>query len=662
MRYFLCTAFVLLLVCLSLAGCKRKRDATLDLAASAHTQVGTASYQKAEFDRSLDTINNLDSSPSLPNTPGYEILVSVGDRLNNWIRHQKPNDAWKPDGVFQEVRQAAQNAADAAETVVRALALLKGEIVLDNNNQPLVASETLEAERQAVTNSLKQLVSQIQTLTSHADLSSMSRFTAAVSDLQGRFTALENIPNMNAASLRAFARGLEFEAEVFAMSAAMFEAYSVQLKTDDLFITTSDVEYLKQSAWIRGLAQWTRGDKRVLLDQAIEMCDWVVCNVEMRSSFMPINQQEVIEVVPQYPWQTILLGYGTANDRMTVFLELLRQQRIDAALLAIPDPKEPDIPLCWAVGVLLDGEVYVFLLNYGFPIPGVDGVTVGDNSALQFSSVATLSQLQQDDSLLRRLDLSEDRPFPITAEMLQQSTAYLYITPESVSMRMKVLEAELDSEQSMVLYTDPHELRRRFLGASGISGVEVWKYPIRTAFEQRFNSEATNAALDIFLIQRPRVDFGTSAVQLHYPLWSGRVRYFKGAISGQENALTKYQNVRVSDREMIQFRNDPVFRNNPAISLQLQWMTVQASYWLGAAQFEVDSITAAKDTLMGIRTDRLNIWRHNTEYLLGRIAEREGRYDDARRHYVATAPALSGLGNTVRAKWLPVAEENDEAE
>jgi len=466
---------------------------------------------------------------------------------------------------------------------------------------------------------------------------------------------------MNAANLRAFAGGLEFQAEAFTVSAAMFETYAVQLKTDGLFITTSDIEYLKQSAWMRGLSRWTGGEKRVLLDQAIEMCDWVVCNIEMRSSFMSINQQQSIPVLPQYPWQTILLGYGTANDRMTVFLELLRQQRIDAALLAIPDPRDPGIPLCWAVGVLLDGEVYVFLLNYGFPVPGADGVKIGDDGALQFSSVATLSQLQQNDSLLRRLDLSEDQPFPITAEMLQQSTAYLFITPESVSMRMKVLEAELSPEQSMVLYTDPHELRRRFLAASGISGVEFWQYPLRTAFEQRFDpNQATTEALGIFLIQRPRVDFSTSAVQFHYPLWSGRVRYFKGAISGQENALTKYQNVRVSDREIIQFRNDPVFRNTPEIGMQLQRLTIQASYWLGTALFEVDSITAAKDTLQGIRADRLNIWQYNTEYLLGRIAEREGRYDDARRHYANTAPALSGLGNAVRAKWLPGTEENDD--
>ena len=129
---------------------------------------------------------------------------------------------------------------------------------------------------------------------------------------------------------------------------------------------------------------------------------------------------------------------------------------------------------------------------------------------------------------------------------------------------------------------------------------------------------------------------------------------------GQGNAVTKYQDTRISDREMIQLRNDPAFRNNPIIGMQQQWITIQASYWLGSALFEIDSITAARDTLMGIRMNPLNTWRHHTEYLLGRIAEREEHYDDARQHYAQTAPSLSGIGNAIRAKWLPVTGKKDE--
>ena len=659
MRSLLYTTFIIFLLGISLAGCKRRQNTALMLAGNANAELGDAQHQRDDFDRSFELLNSLDESPCLPNTPGYETLVSTADRLDKWIRNQKPDETWKPDALFQEIEQTAANAAETARKIIQALALLRGDTVLDDNEQPLVASETLETERQTVTTGLEQLAVQTQTLASLADLQALNDFARALSDFQRQFAALETLPNLNAAGVRAFARRLDFQAEVFASSAAIFESFSVQLKTDGLFISTSDIEYLKQSAWMRGLAGWTCGEQRVLLEQAVQMGDWVVRNIEIHNTY-PFNTQ--YPIVPQYPWQTILLGYGTVQDRTAVFLELLRQWRIDAALLSVPDPRDPSVPFLWGVGVLLDGEVYVFLLNYGLPIPNAEGAKIGDNGSLQISNVATLSQLQQDDSLLRRFDLSEDMPFPLTAEMLKQTSAYLFLTPESVSMRMKVLEPELNPEkgQVMVLYTDPHELRRRFLAASGIDAVEFWKYPIRAAFEQRFDPmEFTNEALSIFLVQRPRVDLDAAAVRQHYPLWSGRVLYFKGAIGGQDNAIIKYQNVRVSDREMIQFLADPAFRNNPSFRQQLEWLTIQASYWLGSALFESGAMSAAKDTLTGIRLNSLNTWRDNTEYLLGRIAEREGRYEDARRHYANTTASMSGFGNTIRARWLPTTDKGD---
>jgi hypothetical protein len=651
MKYFHNMTVIALLLGFSLVGCSCKRQTIPDGA----FETGTTRHQKEDFDRSLELINRLDDSPCLPNTPGYEKLVSIADRLNIWIQNQKPDETWKPDTALQEIEKTVMNVADTATKIVRSLALLQGEVVVDETTgQQIIASESLQAERQAVVRDLEELVTQTKTLATLADLSSLLLFSQQAFALQQQFTALDSIPNLTAAHIRAFAKSLENQTIGFAVSAEMLKLYAQQLKTDGLFITTSDVEYLKQSAWMRDLADWTCGDKSVLLNQIVQMCDWVVCNIEMRNNRIPINQTQEISVMQQYPWQTILLGYGIAQDRKTVFMELLRQRRIDSALLAVPNPNNPNEPLYWAVGVLLDGEVYPFQLTFGYPFPGPEGVKVGNDGSLQFSSIATLSQLMEDDSLLRQFDVSPERKFPITAEMLKQTTAHLFVIPESVSMRMKVLESELSGEQNMVLYTDTHELRRRFLSASGITGVEFWKYPFRTAFEQQFNPEPTHEALrQFFMVNRPRLNLDDSAAQKHFPLWSGRVLYFRGEISGQDKAITKYQNARISDKEMIGFRNDPVFRNSLELNALYQWFTVQASYWLGTALFEIDSIEAAKENLMGIRTNRMNMWQHHTEYILGRIAEREKRYDDARQHYGNTVQSLSGDGNAIRARWLP---------
>ena|GEM_PF-1975354 len=646
-----------------LVGCPSRPSEDLAvLRGHGHTNFGDARQQKEDFDRSFELLNNLDDSPSLPNTPGFERLVSVADWLDNWIRTQRPDEHWSSYPEFVEVELASRNASESARHILHLLAVLRGEQPSapgegrEDTESPAsesMPSESLQAERQAIVTELSQLVANTQKLASLANLPSIGRFAEAVFELQRRFAALDTIANLDAARIQAFARTLDLEVSVFASYVDQFEAYARQMQTDGLFMTVSDVGYLKQSTWMRDISRWASGERRVLLEQAVQIGDWVVCNIEMRSNWMPINQQQSIEVLPQYPWQTLLLGYGTVPDRMAVFMELLRQMRIDSALLAVPDPRDSEIPLIWAVGVLLDGEVYVFVLNYGFPIPGPDGVQIGDDGSLQFSSVATLSQLIENDSLLRQLDISESQPFLITSDMLTQTTAHLFLMPESVSMRMKVLEAELSAEQHLVLYTDPHELRRRFLEASGITGVSFWKYPFRTAYEQRFETDPTNEALSIFLVERPLLDLEGPTSRRHHPLWSGRIQYFKGHITGPENALAKYQNTRVSDREMIEYRTSPLFRNNPDWSLRLQWLSLQAAYWLGAALFEIDSIPASKDILWGIRSHSLNSWRYGTEYLLGRIAEREKRYDDARRHYENTSASLSGAGNQVRAQWLP---------
>jgi hypothetical protein len=138
-----------------------------------------------------------------------------------------------------------------------------------------------------------------------------------------------------------------------------------------------------------------------------------------------------------------------------------------------------------------------------------------------------------------------------------------------------------------------------------------------------------------------------------FPLWTGRVLYFKGQHLGQENAITAYQNARVPDRDIMEYRKiDPNFRNNPVLAAGIQTVTINASYWLGLASFEVNSIASAKDFLDNITRGALNPWQNGVEYALGRIAEREKKYDDAVRHYERTARSPAGPGNILRARWL----------
>ena len=44
--------------------------------------------------------------------------------------------------------------------------------------------------------------------------------------------------------------------------------------------------------------------------------------------------------IPQFPWETLLFGHGTAEERAWVFILLLRQSDIDSAVIALEENEE----------------------------------------------------------------------------------------------------------------------------------------------------------------------------------------------------------------------------------------------------------------------------------------------------------------------------------
>ena len=199
----------LLLVNISFTGCKhRGGDAATALASGGQAEYGDSQHHKENFDRSMELINSLDDSPSLQNTPGFERLVSIADRLDKWIRNQKPDDMWNSDTPFKDIENVALNAAETAKKVVRSLALLQGETVWDDEGRLLTASETLQEERQTIIAGFDQFVTQLQTLATLADLPTMNRFSQSVSHLREQFAALDGIAHLSVDDIRAFAKGL----------------------------------------------------------------------------------------------------------------------------------------------------------------------------------------------------------------------------------------------------------------------------------------------------------------------------------------------------------------------------------------------------------------------------------------------------------------------
>ena len=84
---------------------------------------------------------------------------------------------------------------------------------------------------------------------------------------------------------------------------------------------------LQEAVWLRDIGTWGRGDALDDLERARSLFDWTVCNIQL--------DPQSAEHIPQFPWETLFFGRGTATERAWVFILLARQLGIDAAVLGI---------------------------------------------------------------------------------------------------------------------------------------------------------------------------------------------------------------------------------------------------------------------------------------------------------------------------------------
>ena len=128
-----------------------------------------------------------------------------------------------------------------------------------------------------------------------------------------------------------------------------------------------------------------------------------------------------------------MLGHGTAVDRAWLFALLARQIDLDVVLLYLPQAAGPDESptlTLWTVGILHNGEIYLFDPTYGLPLPGPD------------QSIATLTDVQQNAALLRAWDTAE-KPYWVTKAMVEQVVPFVEASPQSLSKRMKSVQMAL---------------------------------------------------------------------------------------------------------------------------------------------------------------------------------------------------------------------------
>ncbi len=465
-----------------------------------------------------------------------------------------------------------------------------------------------------------------------------------------------------------------------------------------LEFTLHDIAVLEEARWLHAIATmldatpldpalqpWLPAqglDARAArtLATSLRVFDWTIRNIQLEplleypksSAAGPLSPAQAgdptanwpppmrAEPGPGYtgePWHVLMYGSGDAYQRARVFVLLLRQLRIDAAVLGIDARTGRARP--WLPAVLIDGQLYLFDTALGLPIPGP-----GEQG------IATLSQVQNDPSILAALNLGEGYTYPVQQSELDQVVVLLDAAAPQLSQRMLVTEKRLSAAEQMILSIDLARLAERFKNCPAVTDVRLWAVPIEAEiYQQAYRSALAQDPA------RQRQEFIQHGVfQQHTPIVKGRRCYLLGQFNQQGDeigAAGHFADSRVTDVTL-----DEMLRSLPlqvamgltkpkdlsdqewAIQLaQLKRLQVDskehASYWLGLSHQQQHNYGVAVNWLKKRTLDKYpdGVWTHGARYNIARCYEAMGNVPDAIQLYrIDESPQRHG--NLLRAKYL----------
>jgi hypothetical protein len=503
-------------------------------------------------------------------------------------------------------------------------------------------------------------------------------------------------------------------------------------------LTIDDLHFLHGRIWQRDIAsrvigqpllapwqEWLDENRDELsseqlkqLSAALLLFDWTIRNVQL-DPFPSVEEaavgtssgsaKESAALPPQrgvpgpgyqrYPYETLLYGHGDAFERARVFIELCRQQEIDAVLLAVPSTSGPARP--WAVAALVGEHLYMFDAELGLPVAGP-----------RARGVATLAALASQPELLEQMNVSKRREYWVQHADLKNLQPLLSASPEELSKRMWLLDRNTTGSKHLALFVDVDEVAARLQHSPQLKGAKVslWRVPfeaslyvslglgLRLSRDQAFATEHGNRVFFAFTpIRQPRQlqfrgTFDTSDEVQSRRLQ--REREIKESLTPQElqefkkrrkppqldgGAVELYLAMRPDGRALDDlagseywqsFFNAPLPQDEKQRRQMLEaWgpridrFRDDISYWLGLIQYEkgeyANAMTWLRQSLDEDSTE--SPWTPAARYNLARCYEALGQTDEAVKLYLSD-DSPQKYGNQLRAKWLGRVPEEPAAE
>jgi tetratricopeptide (TPR) repeat protein len=388
----------------------------------------------------------------------------------------------------------------------------------------------------------------------------------------------------------------------------------------ELKFASADAAMLREAVWLREAARSAVGRELDPLQRAKLLFDWTVRNLQLEADATSGEARSYL------PWQTLIIGRATAEERAWVFALLAREQGLDVVLLATGEGET--LPL-WLPALLHDEQLWLFDAELGLPIPGDEA-----------DSVATLAEGAENPEVLERLKVEGQPPYRITAEGISQVTALVVASPQSLSERMRLVENHLAGPQRLELTVDASRLAERLQQMPHVGQVQLWQVPIeRARSPDRKAQEAWRRQLRPFHI-----------VQGDW-LWKGRIFEISGRLGGEDQALVCLMRARPADEDIATARENKQI--DASVEADVRKAKQDASYWLGLASYERGNFDAAIDwfSLRTLAASPGGSWTEGARYNLARTYEALGRRADAIRTYRSTQ-GPQRTGNLLRARSL----------
>jgi hypothetical protein len=278
--------------------------------------------------------------------------------------------------------------------------------------------------------------------------------------------------------------------------------------------------------------------------------------------------------------------------------------------------------------------------------------------------VATLEQVAADESLLRRLDLSESQPYPVRGEDLRRVVAYIEASPVDLSKRMALVESKLSGKHRLVLTTPGEKLAEKLRGITQLTSVALWPVPFEVWQKQL---KVGDAGLESAMREMYMFESLPS-------LLTGRALHFKGLYEGEDGAKKKYLDARLPDSYIENYRlpekvakkfsrTEDISRVEAAQEVVLRHAKQSASMWIGLIFFEQKDYPDAIEYFANrlLQANPSGIFTTSARYNLARTYEANGETAKAVALYQADKTSPQSHGNQLRARWLSDKQATAEA-